>query len=133
MSFASRFPHAHLITATFVIPIVATLVVEAIESIIDPSPWDWRDRQIKTGWDLFVLAVGSGGAIFTMPEVQKYLGMTFTVDVGQLAVLVTILLGLGIAAIRRVPSNRVGGWRATLALILGGTALTIPWYIVAHT
>jgi hypothetical protein len=85
---------------------------------------------IKTGWDLGVLAVGSSGAIFTIPEVQKLLGTIYTVDIGVLTLFGTMLLGLGIAGIRKVPKTKISGWHGLLAILLGGTALGIPWYIV---
>jgi len=125
--------HLHVVTITFVIPIVATLVMEAAETLVDHSQFDWRERFIKTGWDLCVLALGSGAAIFTIPDVQTYLGADFTVDAVVLTLLFTVLFGLFIALIRKVSRERVKGWHGLLALLFGGTALALQWYIVVHS
>ena len=125
--------HAHLVTSSFVIPLVATLVMELAETLVDKSPFDWRERFIKTGWDLCVLAVGSSGAIFTLPEVQRMLGPTYAIDLTVLTLLGTVFLGLCIAAIRKRAQAGISGWHGIVAMFLGGTALGIPWYIVVKT
>lgn len=122
-------PHLHVVVITFVIPIVATLLMEFAETAVDTSPFDWRERLVKTGWDLCVLAIGSTGAIFTIPQVQKRLGHLFAFDSGLLMLLLTVAFGLGIARMRRSP--KVAGWQGLLALFLGGTALGLQLYIVS--
>ena len=130
---ATANPHLHAVASTFVIPIAATVLMEMVETIADSTPVDWKDRQIKTGWDLCVLALGTSGAIFTSAEVQKMLGVVYSVDLGIVTLLATMILGLVVAGIRKRTKNHPSGLLGTLALALGGTALVIPWYIVVHT
>jgi hypothetical protein len=130
---AQAHTHVHVVVSSFVIPIVATVLMELAETVADSTSFDWRERQIKTGWDLCVLALGSGGAIFTLPQVRTYLGDPGTIEAGALTLLVTVILALVIAIIRKRPKEKLAGWQAFAALLLGGMALSIPWYIVMHS
>jgi hypothetical protein len=104
--------------------------MEFAETLSDTASWHWRDRQLKTGWDLCVLALGSTGGIFTLPQVLKMLGADGSIETGILTLLFIVIFGLGIAFMRKLPKDRLTGWHGNGALLLGGTALTIPWYIV---
>jgi uncharacterized membrane protein YczE len=123
-------PHVHLVASTIVIPIGATVVMELVETLADEGPFDWRDRQVKTAWDLCVLALGTGSGVFTVPEVQKMLGSAYTVDVGIGSILFTFAVGVIVAAIRRRPKEKRSGWLGFLSLSLAGTTLALPWYIL---
>lgn len=117
--------HLHVVLTTFVVPLVSTVVMEVLETVADPSAFDWRDRLMKTGWDLNVLALGTSGAIFTLPAVQKYLS-EFAVETAFVTFCFTAITGMLIAAIRR----KKAGWRSLLALLIGGIAICIPWVLV---
>lgn len=93
-------------------------------------PWSLGYRARLFDWDLCVLAIGSSGAIFTLPKVRNYLGEIYTVDATALMLLVTVLLGLLVIWMRKIDHQKISGMRGILALALGGTALAIPWYIV---
>jgi hypothetical protein len=120
-----------VLLASFVIPVLATVIMGFAESL--PSVFDWRERQIKIGWDLCVLSLGSSGAVFTLPQVQRSLGVNFALLMGVLTLIATFGLGVGIAYIRKQPRPQLAGWHGWLALFLGGAALALPWVVVMRS
>lgn len=117
----------------FVIPMTATIVMGFLEGVAAHSAIDWRERFLRTGWDLCVLALGSTGAVFSLSQVQQSLGTTWALFLAVMSILVTIFLGVMIALIRRHSVPVISGWLALLAVGLGGTTLTLPWYFVMRS
>jgi hypothetical protein len=117
------------VLTVLVIPVVATLLMEAAESIVESL--GWRIRLGRTGWDLCVLSVGSTGAIFTLPGVLAAWGPEMAVIYGLLALLIALMCGVFIIHLRKTKPQAVKGWQALLAVGFGMASLALPWYFVS--
>lgn len=112
--------------AHVVIPVIATVVMSLIEGIAAPEE-DHRDRVMKVASDLCILAAGLAGGVLTHSTVAD---APQHVEADMVLSPLAILLSVGLAAIivmmrRKKP---VSGWRALVAILLGGAALGLPIY-----
>src|SRR5262249_35445390 len=117
------------VTLALIFPIIAALVMTAIESLVETL--GWRQRMLKGGWDLCVLAVGSIAGIFGIPKVVDQWG-TRAVPLCILATFVALFSGILILHIRKKASDKPTGLQGFISLVLGGAALVLPWYFALH-
>lgn len=121
--------HTLDVVTVFLIPILATFVMEAAESLVESL--GWRVRLGRTGWDLCVLAVGVGGGIFTLPSVVAKWGAAWSVALGAIVLLFAVLCGLFNIHLRKTKPAHLKGWQILVSVGLGIAALALPLYFVA--
>jgi hypothetical protein len=120
--------HALLVVTIIVVPLFATLVMEAAEALTESL--GWRIRLGRTGWDLCVLAVGLTGAVFTLPGVVTKWGPEWAVCDGLIALLIAVACGVFIIHLRKTKPENIKGWQSFLAVGLGLVSLALPLYFV---
>jgi hypothetical protein len=120
--------HLLLILTVLGFPLLATFVMEGVEALIETL--GWRIRLGRTGWDLCVLAVGSTGGIFALPEVVHEWGEAWSRTLGLFCLLVSFSCGVFIVHLRKTPVEKVKGWQTFLAVGLGIAALAFPSYFL---
>lgn len=117
------------VSVTAIIPVLAAFVMAGVESLVESL--GWKQRLVKTGWDLCVLAVGSVAGIFAVPNVVGLLGPRAVID-ATVSCLLSLIAGVLIMHIRKTKAIELKGWHGFVALGLGGGALIFPWYVVLH-
>jgi hypothetical protein len=126
-------PHEHFIIvgAVLGLPIFVTFLMEAAESLVETL--GWRVRLVRSGWDLCVLAVGSTGGIFTLPDVIDQWGGDSSTFFGMTSLLLAFFFAVLIIHIRKTEPKALRGWQSFLAIGLGIAALSLPCYFVLTT
>lgn len=121
--------HSGFFISAIVLPLLAGIVMNMIESLADNRK-NWRERLMKVAWDNCVLTVGLSGGILSNHEVAgKYLPNQVGA-ISVISVLGTLVIAVIIAHLRRHPPNQPPtGLRTLLALALSGAALAWPSYV----
>lgn len=107
------------------IPFAGSVVMQGLESLVDSV--GWRVRLVKVGWDLCILAIGSAAGIFVLPGIIREFGPRAVLWL-VLSMLMSFLCAILLMHIRKTKVEDISGVQATSALLLGGAAVTLPWY-----
>jgi len=124
-------PHDNVagLLTSLIVPIAASVVMQALESLVESL--GWRVRLVRTGWDLCMLALGSAAGIFVLPGIVQQFGSKATLWLA-ISLVISFLCATLVMHIRKTKPEKLTGPQAVCALLLGGTALTLPWYFALY-
>lgn len=117
----------------FAIPAIFVVVMGLLDWRFRPGPW--QDWICDLGWDSHVLAWGALGGVFTNSHINRTFTTQNAVVVAALiSVAVLLMIAIGLLGLLPDRYKQQVGWKAILALALGGFALAVPWSIayLAH-
>jgi hypothetical protein len=112
----------------FALPALFVFVMGLLDWRFRPGPWqDWLS---DLGWDSHVPAWGALGGVFTNSAINRSFRNQDEVVVAAL-ICVAVLLIVAISLLSVMPERykQQVGWKAILALFLGGFALAVPWAV----
>jgi hypothetical protein len=108
-----------------VIPFLVSVAMVYAENLVEPLPW--RDRGVKTGWDLCVLALGILGGIIA----EKKGRSDDSIALGMSLFILILIIAFMIGGMRQKKPKT--GLHALLSMALGGISLALPFYWVVHS
>jgi hypothetical protein len=123
-----RLGHFEVLLTAIVLPFGATMILGAIEGLVEPLRA--AERLVKIGWDMCILSAGASGIFSTPDLVRSYSYMSVTLAL--MSLLSSIGSGVIIMHIRKAGKKDLTAWQALLAAVLGAGALGLPTYYSLH-
>ena len=107
----------------FVIPVGFVFALGLLASLVTPTIWErWL---MGLGWDCHVLAWGALGGVFSNANIEHRFERQGEVAAVELVCVVALLiLAVCILFLRKTEPHV--GWKALVALALGGASLVVP-------
>lgn len=122
-----RLAHFEVLLTAIVLPLGATMILGAIEGLVEPLRA--AQRMGKIGWDMCILSAGASGIFSTPDLVKRY---SYTVTLALMSLLSSIGSGVLIMHIRKAVKKDLTAWQGLLVVILGGWTLALPAYYSLH-
>ena len=114
-----------MLLEAILLPIVATIVMTGLRSLVSPPPVPWGHLTEDLAWDLCVLSLGVTGSIVANQRIRNALGSEGgAVYLTVVILLVDILFAIAILQLRRSALERL---RVQLiSLVIGIFAVGMP-------